>query len=900
MGSLDFGWFEGQVRQYRAVRPVYQRFAASLLSVLEGAVRGLETPAIVQVRAKEVPSFAEKILRKRSKYVEPVHQFNDLCGGRVITSTSEQVAAVAAFIRSHFEIDEGTSEDVLDRLRPEEFGYGSIHFTVSFRPGVFPEIDDAEKGRGDQSLFARYPEGKANLRGPRFRAEVQVRTLLQHAWAEVMHDSLYKGGFSVPRRWQRDAARVAAMLEEADDLLVRVTNGVRTYRTHFGAYMDRERIEQEIQVLETVLRHDPDNAALAGRTARLHMSLDRWEDAARLLAPFAGSKRPEVQHDLGVAHWRAGRREGRAHLERAVELFPAYSDALCELAESWSAEDPEKERALYRRAFDANPSQPRALRGYVQSRICYDHDLDFIPLIRPSLEAAIARCQEWAASEVNLPQALFDAGLFGLLLCSAEKPPALGETGAPRSLRGFEALDAYCRAIRLSQTDEPIRGALASISALGRALGDKLPELEWVQRLLRLGIVAKHQAFVAEAVERRVRAQEKTHRLEIINPVPSDELAKSREVLAGAQRDEATARAAAVKAPEEHLHRLATPGVAPLRPPLIIVAGGCDASIAQRMAEYTLLVHAAFAGFSGTIISAGTTAGIGGIVGDLPAAGAAAPRRIAYLPQYLPLGDTPHPAYEHRQTRGVGYSPLEPLQNWIDLLVDGIPAAEVKLLGINGGPIAAFEYRLALALGAQVAVLADSGREATRIAEGPAWVRSASVAGLPSDGETLRAFVQRGSTSCFDEPTRDSLARAAHEKYRADQKGRFTKLDPAMAEWDDLVESLRESNRCQVDDIERKLRAIGLALRRVEGRPVKAWSFRPEQIEILAEMEHGRWNAERARDGWRPGPRDVEAKTTPYLVPWSELPEEVKRWDRQAVEKVPEQVAKVGYEIFEP
>jgi hypothetical protein len=67
----------------------------------------------------------------------------------------------------------------------------------------------------------------------------------------------------------------------------------------------------------------------------------------------------------------------------------------------------------------------------------------------------------------------------------------------------------------------------------------------------------------------------------------------------------------------------------------------------------------------------------------------------------------------------------------------------------------------------------------------------------------------------------------------------------------------------------------------------------------MAELEHGRWNVERLRDGWRFGkPRDDSRKLHDCLVPWNELPEEIKRYDRDAVRAFPEILAQAGLEIY--
>jgi hypothetical protein len=90
----------------------------------------------------------------------------------------------------------------------------------------------------------------------------------------------------------------------------------------------------------------------------------------------------------------------------------------------------------------------------------------------------------------------------------------------------------------------------------------------------------------------------------------------------------------------------------------------------------------------------------------------------------------------------------------------------------------------------------------------------------------------------------------------------------------------------------------GCIAHKVTSRDAVLMTFTEDESEVMAEMEHGRWNVERFPDGWTWGEkRDVTQKTSPYLVPWSELPNEVKEWDRETVRKIPEFLTKVGVEI---
>lgn len=66
-------------------------------------------------------------------------------------------------------------------------------------------------------------------------------------------------------------------------------------------------------------------------------------------------------------------------------------------------------------------------------------------------------------------------------------------------------------------------------------------------------------------------------------------------------------------------------------------------------------------------------------------------------------------------------------------------------------------------------------------------------------------------------------------------------------------------------------------MHKVSRRRVALLTFTEKEIEIMAEMEHTRWNAERLREGWKIGKKkDVTNRISPYLVPWAELPEDVR------------------------
>jgi len=336
--------------------------------------------------------------------------------------------------------------------------------------------------------------------------------------------------------------------------------------------------------------------------------------------------------------------------------------------------------------------------------------------------------------------------------------------------------------------------------------------------------------------------------------------------------------------------------------PVIIVAGGCDIRFEEKIkAEYRDLLNIAFDGFSGTIFCGGTNSGISGLIGDLSIEG----NKFAYLPKNTPSWTGEHSAYQIFNTKGRGFSALEPLQNWIDLLVKGIDPANVRLLGINGGDISAFEFRLALTLGATVGIIRESGRAAHAIFEDTDWNQMPNLMMLPNDPQTNKIFVQGiAPPSMLSMEDIDKMAKDAHDEFRKKRKAKFTiNEDPALLDWDELPKDLKlkHSNIQQITHIEEKLRTIDCGIRKVKDNDDVdkiAFSFSESEIEYLSEMEHGRWNTERLLSGWRLGEKDKINKISPYLISWPELPDNIKEYDREAVREIPNLLKKYGYTVY--
>lgn len=811
-----------QVEKYAQLFPRYRLYADTLIKVFDKAAKKYAPLAIVQVRPKTISSFSEKILRK-NKYRDPVNEITDLCGARVITHIPEEVRAIGGFIEEHFEIDWKNTVDVSQRMKPTEFGYRSVHYIVQFKEGVFPtkEVD------------VNIPREVFGL-----KAEIQVRTILEHAWADFSHDMSYKGAFKVPLKWERELAGLAATLESIDNAFSRVHTGLKDYAASYGTYMSAEKIRSEIDNLETVIKYEPENVEIASQIGKMAIELGDWEKAIEILSKYVESDYPPILRDLGVALCKKhrGDREcyeylqGQRYLEAACAPPNRDIDALASLAGAYKGIDEGRVRELYRQAFEIDPSNPYPLGNYLECRIGYERDVSVLSVTGTLIEAAIKRCRDQADVGMNLPWAFYDMGKFYLLL------------GKP-----YLSLTAYAKAIQISVADWMIGTSLGSIERLA-VIKDQLQGYEWVQNLLLVGLAGKFPA--------------------------TDDGKKAL----------------------KRVSKITSPTDKPIRGSVVIVAGGCDSEVESQMQEYRALLLQAFYDFKGTIVSGGTTAGISGLVGDVQQKYPDVIKTVGYVPKTTETELLDNRYTEIRLTEGNDFSPVEPLQYWIDLIASSVNPSEAKLLGVNGGKISAIEYRVALALGARVAVIQNSGREAERLLTDIDWSSSERLVQMPNDPMTVSTFIGAGASK---RPYfRETIAKAIHENYISARTSSGRSSDPSLSKWDDLAENLKESNRQQADHITEKLHLIGCTIHKVRNHALVLMTFAQNEIEVMAEMEHARWNVERLVDGWRWGKiRDVSKKISPYLVPWNELPEDVKEWDRETVRKIPEYLKMEGLEV---
>lgn len=170
--------------------------SSSLSAWLGGA--GIKVHSIA-ARVKDPVSLARKLARPDRDYVE-LWDITDLLGLRVITYFEDAVDRVGGVIEARLPIDLARSTDKRRRA-PGVFGYRSLHYVIELGAGL--------------------PAAA--------RAEIQVRSVLEHAWAEIEHDLGYKAPGAMPAPVRQRLSRLAGLLEIADREFVSIRDELRAY-----------------------------------------------------------------------------------------------------------------------------------------------------------------------------------------------------------------------------------------------------------------------------------------------------------------------------------------------------------------------------------------------------------------------------------------------------------------------------------------------------------------------------------------------------------------------------------------------------------------------------------------------------------------------------------------------
>lgn len=193
---------------YDENRTYHDTYCIKIKNLLEEIIKMKRVPyQSITSRVKGKKSFLEKC--KKDKYNDPINEIMDIIGVRIIAYTNSDVLAICKIIENEFIIDKENSINKSDQLGDNEFGYLSMHYVVKLNKR--------------RSTLPEYETFKC------IKVEIQVRTLLQHAWAEIEHDRNYKFGGVLPKEIKRRFFLAAGILEMVDREFQNISDDIDRY-----------------------------------------------------------------------------------------------------------------------------------------------------------------------------------------------------------------------------------------------------------------------------------------------------------------------------------------------------------------------------------------------------------------------------------------------------------------------------------------------------------------------------------------------------------------------------------------------------------------------------------------------------------------------------------------------
>lgn len=196
-------------KNYLVCKPLYEAFTIKI----EELIRNILNESKISVhsitsRTKDTEKLSKKLSQEAKAY-RAFTDVTDLSGVRIICLFSEQVDKIAEIIKETFQVYSEFSVDKREVIDPDRFGYLSLHYVVKL-----------SKERSQLKEYQRYSD---------LFCEIQIRSILQHAWAEIEHDLGYKSDLALPRNIKRRFYRLAGLLELADNEFDQLQEDISQY-----------------------------------------------------------------------------------------------------------------------------------------------------------------------------------------------------------------------------------------------------------------------------------------------------------------------------------------------------------------------------------------------------------------------------------------------------------------------------------------------------------------------------------------------------------------------------------------------------------------------------------------------------------------------------------------------
>lgn len=213
------------IQRYREERKLYEAWGSYLLAYIEDELKKyyIDLHKILKIpsscRTKDEESLIEKAFYRDKHYANPYDDITDKVGIRFVVMLEKHVDLIGNIIESSggwLTYSKDQDFNVFRETTPEVFTYQSKHYVVKNKNSI--SIDEHT-----------IPQGTP--------CEIQIRTLGQHAYAEISHDLFYKKESKENGIALRYLARTAAFNEESDELFGRLYEMAENKEKSYSDFM---------------------------------------------------------------------------------------------------------------------------------------------------------------------------------------------------------------------------------------------------------------------------------------------------------------------------------------------------------------------------------------------------------------------------------------------------------------------------------------------------------------------------------------------------------------------------------------------------------------------------------------------------------------------------------------
>ncbi|MBQ0051077.1 MAG: tetratricopeptide repeat protein [Treponema sp.] len=264
---------------YESYKPVLSEIMQNIEAKLKSSINLASKPTY-KSRVKSFNSYYRKVLRLKSKEAGESNfvELTDMMGIRVICAFLEDLSEVERQVKELFEVREVEYKGAQQNFR--EFGYESVHVLVAIPKDCYPKNNELPL---PDSLVC----------------EIQIRTILQDAWAEVEHELIYKSEFTpfdMPLR--RKLASMNASLSLADIIF----QEIRDYQ---------KKLQGEVEARREAFYEKADELTLNSSTSKTEVL--ETKNISRV-SPYVRGTIDDMLLEAIHAH-------NHGELEKAVEIY---------------------------------------------------------------------------------------------------------------------------------------------------------------------------------------------------------------------------------------------------------------------------------------------------------------------------------------------------------------------------------------------------------------------------------------------------------------------------------------------------------------------------------------------------------------------------------------------------